>query len=189
MCLVAWIAVPDSCWETGADARRKVAPDVANGYAHSFTFKDLLVATGYFNEANFIGEGGFGKVYKGKINGQVSKNSVFDSFCGDSTVTDGALCVFLFFCAQMVAVKQLARDGVQGRNEFLVEVLMLTVLNHRNLVSLVGFCAQGDERLLVYEYMPFGSLESHLLSNLFFNFLFLFGVVANWCTAVYFWSR
>jgi len=117
---------------SGADARRKVAPDVANGYAHSFTFKDLLVATGYFNEANFIGEGGFGKVYKGKINGQ------------------------------MVAVKQLAQDGVQGRNEFLVEVLMLTVLNHPNLVSLVGFCAQGDERLLVYEYMPFGSLENHL---------------------------
>jgi len=75
--LVAWIAVTDSCRETGADARRKVAPDVANGYAHSFTFKDLLVATGYFNEANFIGEGGFGKVYKGKINGQVSKNSIF----------------------------------------------------------------------------------------------------------------
>nr|CAB3502127.1 unnamed protein product [Digitaria exilis] len=63
-------AKPDD--SSGADARRKVAPDVANGYAHSFTFKDLLVATGYFNEANFIGEGGFGKVYKGKINGQVS---------------------------------------------------------------------------------------------------------------------
>ena len=72
----------------------------------------------------------------------------------------------------MVAVKQLAQDGVQGRNEFLVEVLMLTVLNHPNLVSLVGFCAQGDERLLVYEYMPFGSLESHLFGNLFSsNFL------------------
>lgn len=56
----------------GADGRRKVAPDVANGYAHSFTFKDLLAATGYFNKVNFIGEGGFGKVYKGKINGQVS---------------------------------------------------------------------------------------------------------------------
>ena len=73
---------------------------------------------------------------------------------------------FPFLCVQMVAVKQLARDGVQGRNEFLVEVLMLTVLNHRNLVSLVGFCAQGDERLLVYEYMPFGSLESHLFGKL-----------------------
>jgi serine/threonine-protein kinase PBS1 len=81
-------------------------------------------------------------------------------------VTDAALCVLLFG-VQMVAVKQLARDGVQGRNEFLVEVLMLTVLNHRNLVSLVGFCAQGDERLLVYEYMPFGSLESHLFGKLF----------------------
>jgi hypothetical protein len=66
----------------------------------------------------------------------------------------------------MVAVKQLTQDGVQGRNEFLVEVLMLTMLNHRNLVSLVGFCAQGDERLLVYDYMPFGSLESHLFGNL-----------------------
>uniref|UniRef100_A0A0A9F6N2 non-specific serine/threonine protein kinase n=1 Tax=Arundo donax TaxID=35708 RepID=A0A0A9F6N2_ARUDO len=117
---------------SGADAKRKVAPDVANGYAQSFTFKDLFVATRSFNEANFIGEGGFGKVYKGKINGQE------------------------------VAVKQLARDGVQGSHEFLVEVLMLTVLNHPNLVSLVGFCAQGDERLLVYEYMPFGSLEGRL---------------------------
>uniref|UniRef100_M8CYL7 Serine/threonine-protein kinase PBS1 n=1 Tax=Aegilops tauschii TaxID=37682 RepID=M8CYL7_AEGTA len=115
-----------------ADAQRKVAPDVGSGCAHSFTFKDLLVATGYFNEGNFIGEGGFGK--------------------GASD-------------AQMVAVKQLARESVQGRKEFLVEVLMLTVLSHPNLVSLVGFCAQGDERLLVYEYMPFGSLESHLFGN------------------------
>ncbi|XP_020164888.1 probable serine/threonine-protein kinase PBL21 isoform X1 [Aegilops tauschii subsp. strangulata] len=124
-----------------ADAQRKVAPDVGSGCAHSFTFKDLLVATGYFNEGNFIGEGGFGKVYKGKIS---------------KTNSQGAS------DAQMVAVKQLARESVQGRKEFLVEVLMLTVLSHPNLVSLVGFCAQGDERLLVYEYMPFGSLESHL---------------------------
>ncbi|GJN09202.1 hypothetical protein PR202_ga27185 [Eleusine coracana subsp. coracana] len=57
---------------SGGDAKRKVAPDVANGYAHSFTFKDLLAATGYFNKVNFIGEGGFGKVYKGKINRQVN---------------------------------------------------------------------------------------------------------------------
>ncbi|XP_020408106.1 probable serine/threonine-protein kinase PBL21 isoform X1 [Zea mays] len=85
---------------SGADARRKVAPDVASGYAHSFTFKDLLVATGYFNEANFIGEGGFGKVYKGKINGQTPPYA------------------FFLFGVQMVAVKQLARDardGVLGR--------------------------------------------------------------------------
>uniref|UniRef100_A0ACD5TU46 Uncharacterized protein n=1 Tax=Avena sativa TaxID=4498 RepID=A0ACD5TU46_AVESA len=123
------------------DARRKVAPDVGNGCAHSFNFKDLLVATGYFNQANFIGEGGFGKVYKGKIS-RTSAQGVSD--------------------AQMVAVKQLGRESVQGSTEFLVEVLMLTMLSHPNLVSLVGFCAQGDERLLVYEYMPFGSLERHL---------------------------
>ncbi|KQK23823.1 probable serine/threonine-protein kinase PBL21 [Brachypodium distachyon] len=127
---------------SGADARRKVAPDVGNGCAHSFTFKDLLVATSYFNEANFIGEGGFGKVYKGKISKANAQGVVGD--------------------ARMVAVKQLARESVQGSHEFLVEVLMLTVLSHPNLVSLFGFCAQGDERLLVYEYMPFGSLESHL---------------------------
>ena len=89
----------------------------------------------------------------------------------------------------MVAVKQLAQDGVQGRNEFLVEVLMLTVLNHPNLVSLVGFCVQGDERLLVYEYMPFGSLESHLFGNLFSsNFLFfLFGMFRG--LSYFFWNR
>jgi hypothetical protein len=75
----------------------------------------------------------------------------------------------------MVAVKQLAQDGVQGSHEFLIEVLMLTMLNHKNLVCLVGFCAQGDERLLVYEYMPFGSLESHLFGKLLFNFLCMFG--------------
>ncbi|XBI46937.1 hypothetical protein VPH35_111034 [Triticum aestivum] len=77
-----------------ADAQRKVALDVGSGCAHSFTFKDLLVATGYFNEANFIGEGGFGKVYKGKIS---------------KTNSQGAS------DAQMVAVKQLARESVQGR--------------------------------------------------------------------------
>jgi serine/threonine protein kinase len=66
-------------------------------------------------------------------------------------------------------VKQLARESVQGSTEFLVEVLMLTMLSHPNLVSLVGFCAQGDERLLVYEYMPFGSLESHLFGEFFFS--------------------
>ncbi|XP_035823132.1 probable serine/threonine-protein kinase PBL22 isoform X2 [Zea mays] len=74
---------------SGADARRKVAPDVASGYAHSFTFKDLLVATGYFNEANFIGEGGFGKVYKGKINGQLARDAR-DGVLGRGAHADGA---------------------------------------------------------------------------------------------------
>jgi serine/threonine-protein kinase PBS1 len=63
---------------------------------------------------------------------------------------------------QVVAIKQLNRDGLQGNREFLVEVLMLSLLHHQNLVSLIGYCADGDQRLLVYEYMAFGSLEDHL---------------------------
>lgn len=61
-----------------------------------------------------------------------------------------------------MAIKQLNRDGLQGNREFLVEVLMLSLLHHPNLVNLIGYCADGDQRLLVYEYMPFGSLEDHL---------------------------
>ena len=67
---------------------------------------------------------------------------------------------------QAVAVKQLDRNGLQGNREFLVEVLMLSLLHHDNLVNLIGYCADGDQRLLVYEYMPLGSLEDHLHGKL-----------------------
>ena len=63
---------------------------------------------------------------------------------------------------QVIAVKQLDRNGFQGNREFLVEVLMLSLLHHPNLVRLIGYCADGDQRLLVYEYMLLGSLENHL---------------------------
>ncbi|KDP36555.1 hypothetical protein JCGZ_08322 [Jatropha curcas] len=55
---------------------------------------------------------------------------------------------------RIVAVKQLNHDGVQGFQEFIVEVLMLSLLHHPNLVTLIGYCTAGDQRLLVYEYMP-----------------------------------
>ncbi|CAL5032411.1 unnamed protein product [Urochloa decumbens] len=109
----------------------------ANGNAISaqtFTFRQLVAATKNFRDECFIGEGGFGRVYKGRLDGT----------------------------GQVVAIKQLNRDGNQGNKEFLVEVLMLSLLHHQNLVSLVGYCADGDQRLLVYEYMPLGSLEDHL---------------------------
>ncbi|KMZ75739.1 hypothetical protein ZOSMA_10G00030, partial [Zostera marina] len=54
-------------------------------------------------------------------------------------------------------------NGLQGNREFLVEVLMLRLLHHQNLVNLIGYCADGEQRLLVYEYMSLGSLEDHLL--------------------------
>uniref|UniRef100_A0A5B7BB23 non-specific serine/threonine protein kinase n=1 Tax=Davidia involucrata TaxID=16924 RepID=A0A5B7BB23_DAVIN len=103
--------------------------------AQIFTFRELCVATQNFNPDYLLGEGGFGRVYKGHVQ---SKN-------------------------QDVAVKQLDRNGFQGNREFLVEVLMLSLLHHPNLVNLVGYCCDGDQRILVYQYMPNGSLEDHLL--------------------------
>ncbi|XP_017643355.1 probable serine/threonine-protein kinase PBL5 isoform X1 [Gossypium arboreum] len=106
----------------------------ANNLAQSFTFEELATATGNFRSDCFLGEGGFGKVYKG----------------------------FLDKTNQVVAIKQLDRNGAQGIREFVVEVLTLSMAEHPNLVKLIGFCAEGDQRLLVYEYMPLGSLENHL---------------------------
>ena len=62
-----------------------------------------------------------------------------------------------------VAVKQLDRNGFQGNREFLVEVLILSLLHHPNLVELVSYRCDGDQRVLVYEYMANGSLEDHFL--------------------------
>lgn len=77
---------------------------------------------------------------------------------------------------QIVAIKQLDRNGSQGIKEFVVEVLTLSNAEHPNLVKLIGYCAEGDQRLLVYEYMPLGCLEddlhgmpAHLLIVLFYT--------------------
>ncbi|KAG9154231.1 hypothetical protein Leryth_000690 [Lithospermum erythrorhizon] len=102
--------------------------------ARSFAFKELAAATQNFREANLIGEGGFGRVYKG----------------------------WLVSSGMPVAIKQLNHEGLQGKREFIIEVLMLSLLHHPNLVNLIGYCTDGDQRLLVYEYMPMGSLEDHL---------------------------
>lgn len=66
---------------------------------------------------------------------------------------------------QIVAVKQLDRNGLQGNKEFHVEIKNLSILHHPNLVNLVGYCADGDQRLLVYEFLSGGCLEDHLLGN------------------------
>lgn len=69
---------------------------------------------------------------------------------------------FVLDLVQAVAIKQLDRNGLQGTKEFIVEVTMLSLVDHPNLVKLIGFCAERDQKLLVYEYMPLGSLETHL---------------------------
>ncbi|AQK94603.1 Protein kinase superfamily protein [Zea mays] len=100
-----------------------------------FTFRELVDATNSFCPENLLGEGGFGRVYKG---------------CIPDTM-------------EVIAVKQLDKDGLQGNREFLVEVLMLSLLHHPNLVTLVGYSTDCDQRILVYEYMSLGSLQDHLL--------------------------
>ncbi|KAJ4762236.1 Kinase superfamily protein [Rhynchospora pubera] len=120
--------------EREKEKERDIIPPGVSISAQTFTFRELANATRNFRPECFLGEGGFGRVYKGRL---------------DST-------------SQVVAIKQLNRDGLQGNREFLVEVLMLSLLHHPNLVNLIGYCADGDQRLLVYEYMPFGSLEDHL---------------------------
>ncbi|CAN0926786.1 Probable serine/threonine-protein kinase PBL7 [Linum grandiflorum] len=111
--------------------------------AKTFTFRELTIATNNFRKQCLLGEGGFGRVYKGYLESinQVRVSHIYK---------------------QVVAIKQLDRNGLQGNREFLVEVLMLSLLHHRNLVNLMGYCADGDQRLLVYEYMPLGSLDDHI---------------------------
>uniref|UniRef100_A0A2N9I7T7 non-specific serine/threonine protein kinase n=1 Tax=Fagus sylvatica TaxID=28930 RepID=A0A2N9I7T7_FAGSY len=127
-------------FKSDSSRRRYITEEIqkigkGNITAKIFTFRELCVATQNFHLENLIGEGGFGRVYKGHI---ASTN-------------------------QVVAVKQLDRNGFQGNREFLVEVLMLSLLHHPNLVNLIGYCADGEQRILAYEFMLNGSLEDHLL--------------------------
>ncbi|XP_076900119.1 putative serine/threonine-protein kinase PBL7 [Bidens hawaiensis] len=121
---------------SGAGVHKEASKDGGSTHiaAHTFTFRELAAAAKNFRADYLLGEGGFGRVYRGRL---------------ETT-------------NQVVAIKQLDRNGLQGNREFLVEVLMLSLLHHPNLVNLIGYCADGDQRLLVYEYMPLGSLEDHL---------------------------
>ncbi|XP_021289479.1 probable serine/threonine-protein kinase PBL19 [Herrania umbratica] len=108
-----------------------------------FTVSELKSATRNFSRSVVIGEGGFGCVYKGFL------KSPDDS------------------CQKIeVAVKQLGKRGLQGHKEWVTEVNVLGVVEHPNLVKLLGYCAEDDERgiqrLLIYEYMPNGSVENYL---------------------------
>ncbi|KAG7955664.1 hypothetical protein I3843_11G084100 [Carya illinoinensis] len=111
-----------------------------------FTYNELREATNGFNRLLKIGEGGFGSVYKGTIKPSDGQ--------GDPIV---------------VAIKKLNTKGLQGHKEFLAEVQFLGVVNHPNLVKLLGYCSidgeRGIQRLLVYEFMPNRSLEAHLFNR------------------------
>jgi len=101
-----------------------------------FSYAELELATGGFSQANFLAEGGFGSVHRGVL-------------------PDG----------QIVAVKQHKLASSQGDHEFCSEVEVLSCAQHRNVVMLIGFCIEDKRRLLVYEYICNGSLDSHLYGN------------------------
>ncbi|XP_052143733.1 probable serine/threonine-protein kinase PBL7 [Oryza glaberrima] len=131
------------CWHGSNDggspcSQAAQAASAGAGGAKKFTLAQLSAATDGFHESNVVGEGGFGRVYRGRLE-------------------EGG--------QGLVAVKQLCHGGAQGTREFLVECMMLMMLHHPNLVSLVGYCADAGERLLVYEFLPRGSLDAHLFGR------------------------
>ncbi|KAL7602266.1 hypothetical protein Lser_V15G22747 [Lactuca serriola] len=108
-----------------------------NNFGHlKIELEAIKLATNNFAEENCIGRGGFGKVYKGELvhsTGQIS-----------------------------VALKRLDPKFGQGNPEFWKEVIMLSLYKHENIISLIGFCDEGNEKVLVYEYAPRRSLDSYL---------------------------
>ncbi|XP_058745067.1 probable serine/threonine-protein kinase PBL23 [Vicia villosa] len=128
------------CFKYDSGKRKYIVEEINNDdkgniTSKIFSYNELCVATKNFHTSNMVGEGGFGRVYKGRIKSIDNK---------------------------VVAVKKLNKDGFQGSREFLAEVMILSFLHHSNLVNLVGYCSEGEQKILVYEYMANGSLEDHL---------------------------
>ncbi|KAK7308695.1 hypothetical protein VNO77_42318 [Canavalia gladiata] len=101
-----------------------------------FSYETLVAATNNFHILNKLGEGGFGPVFKGKLN-------------------DG----------REIAVKKLSHRSNQGKTQFINEAKLLARVQHRNVVNLYGYCTHGSEKLLVYEYVPRESLDKLLFTR------------------------
>ncbi|KAL5750311.1 hypothetical protein ACOSP7_024914 [Xanthoceras sorbifolium] len=122
--------------------RKKKYEEIYEGWEREygpqrFSYKILYKATKGFKEKELIGKGGFGKVYRGIL---PSSN-------------------------ERIAVKRVSHDSKQGMKEFVAEIASMGRLRHRNLVQLRGYCRRKGELLLVYDYMPNGSLDKILYSN------------------------
>ncbi|TYH83499.1 hypothetical protein ES332_D02G136300v1 [Gossypium tomentosum] len=118
-----------------AMSRKRLSTKVSMrlGGVKYFTFKEMALATDNFNSSSQVGQGGYGKVYKGTL--------------PDKTV---------------VAIKRAEEGSLQGQKEFFTEIKLLSRLHHRNLVSLVGYCDEEGEQMLVYEFLPNGTLRDWL---------------------------
>ncbi|XP_016648759.1 PREDICTED: cysteine-rich receptor-like protein kinase 10 [Prunus mume] len=107
--------------------------DISTIESLQFDFSTIVAATNNFSDDNKLGEGGFGQVYKGILSN-----------------------------GQEVAVKRLSKNSGQGAEEFKNEMVLVAKLQHRNLVRLYGFCLEGEEKILVYEYVSNKSLDYFL---------------------------
>ncbi|XP_058194602.1 cysteine-rich receptor-like protein kinase 34 isoform X2 [Rhododendron vialii] len=132
LCNLAWIrAAGQLFWASSQhDALNADATQSQSADSLKYDFATVRAATNDFSNANMLGRGGFGSVYKGKLpNGQE------------------------------IAVKRLDGCSGQGEGEFKNEIVLMARLQHRNLVRLLGFCFEGKERLLIYEFVPNASLD------------------------------
>jgi len=108
-----------------------------------FTYEKIAEITNGFSSENIIGEGGFGYVYK-------------------ASMPDG----------RVGALKMLKAGSGQGEREFRAEVDIISIIHHRHLVSLIGYCISEQQRVLIYEFVPNGNLNQHLHGNVSFCFFF-----------------
>ncbi|XP_010435807.1 PREDICTED: putative receptor-like protein kinase At5g39000 isoform X1 [Camelina sativa] len=126
----SWGPIPHGTGSTNT----KSATSLPSDLCRRFSIYEIKSATNNFEEKLIVGVGGFGSVFKGRIDGG----------------------------ATLVAVKRLEITSNQGAKEFETELEMLSKLRHVHLVSLIGYCDEDNEMVLVYEYMPHGTLKDHL---------------------------
>ncbi|WVZ87305.1 hypothetical protein U9M48_033962 [Paspalum notatum var. saurae] len=143
--LLASVALFWTCKYKGKQQKKKTEKREMQEYLRSMneagdnlefsfiSFEEIVAATDNFSDSRLLGKGGFGKVYKGVLQG-----------------------------AKEVAIKRLSKGSGQGTEEFRNEVVLIANLQHKNLVKLLGCCIHPDDKLLVYEYLPNKSLDYFL---------------------------
>nr|XP_043633490.1 L-type lectin-domain containing receptor kinase IX.1-like [Erigeron canadensis] len=137
-CVILWKRQRQPTKELEAVALTSLNDDLERGAGPKrFSYSDLVTATNNFSKDRKLGEGGFGCVYKGYL----SREGI------------------------VVAIKKISQDSRQGKKEYITEVKIISSLRHRNLVRLIGWCHDQTQFLLVYEFLPNGSLDSHLFTQ------------------------